>query len=257
MRDTGYRSRSGAAFIKRICAEALDSTAVNHPYLQAMRQGDFPNVHLAFKDFAYQYGLYATQFVRCLSAVTNKLENPRHKQILQSNLAEEKGKAHDMDLLPEVLDSVAEKSHADLFRRFQEALGVDADYLVTPSDALHGRWWSQQFLQLCQRNEYVGIGAIGIGTELIVSTIYDQIRQGLESHSDLTMTERVFFDLHSACDDEHAAQMVSIAAELARNHEASEQIEYGAKKAVDIRTAFWDKMFERAQSFPAATSTAA
>lgn len=250
------RHRFGAAFIKRVSDEVLDSTAINHPYLQAMRKGDFPNVNFAFKDFAFQYGLYNTQFVRYLSAVIENFHNAKHKQILQSNLAEEKGNIHHIELPPDVLASVEKQSHAQLFCRFQEALGVDAEFCKTVSECKIGLLWSQQFLRLCEMNECVGVGAIGIGTELIVSNIYNQILEGLKAHSNLTMTQRVFFDLHSKCDDEHAAQMLLITEDLAKDQKACEQIEYGVNMAVNMRTVFWDKMLERAQNFPASVSPA-
>lgn len=249
------RYRIGAAFIKRVSNEVLDSTAINHPYLQAMREGDFPNVNFAFKDFAFQYGLYNTQFVRYLSAVIENFHNVKHKQILQSNLAEEKGNIHDIELPSDVLASVERQSHAKLFRRFQKALGVDAEYCKTVSECKAGLQWSHKFLQLCEMNECVGVGAIGIGTELIVSNIYNQILEGLKAHSKLTMTQRVFFDLHSECDDEHAAQLLLVAEDLAKDQKACEQIEYGVNMAVNMRAEFWDKMLERAQSFPASIST--
>jgi pyrroloquinoline quinone (PQQ) biosynthesis protein C len=250
------RTRFGADFIKRISDEALESAAVNHPYLQAMRQGTFPNVRLALQDFAVQYGIYSNQFICCLSAVIENLHTAEHKQILQSNLSEENGSSHDSELPPDVLESVAGQSHTRLFHHFQESLGINAAHRATAPDCQAGLQWSQQFLQLCKMNERVGIGAIGIGTELIVANIYNQILDGLKAHSDLTMTQRVFFELHSECDDEHAAQMILIAEDLAQDFKACEQIEYGVHMAVKFRTAFWDEMLERAQSFPASAATA-
>ncbi|QMU62142.1 MAG: DUF3050 domain-containing protein [Gammaproteobacteria bacterium] len=248
------RCSIGAAFIKRVSNEVLDSTAINHPYLQAIRKGDFPNINFAFKDFAFQYGIYSAQFVIYLSAVIENFSNTKHKQILQANLAEENGNIHDVELPFDVLASVENQSHTHLFRRFQKALGVDDEYCKTASDRQAGLQWSQQFLQLCEMNECIGIGAIGIGTELIVSHIYNQILEGLKAHSNLTMTQRVFFDLHSECDEEHAAQMLLVAEDLAKDQNACEQIEYGVNMAVNMRTVFWDKMLERAQSFPASAS---
>lgn len=248
-REAIDRSRLGAAFIKRISAEALDSTAVNHPYLSAIREGDFPNIDLALKDFAFQYGLYSTQFIRYVSAVTENLSNPAHRQILQTNLAEEKGDAHDVELPADVLASVVGQPHVSLFRRFQEALGVDDEYRKNTVQCEAALSWRYQFLQLCEMNEYVGVGAIGFGTELIVSSIYHQILEGLKAHSDLTMTQRVFFDLHSQCDDDHAEQLLLIAEDLAVDQTACEKIEYGFNMAINMRTTFWDKMLARAQSF--------
>jgi hypothetical protein len=192
-RDTGASHRLGAEFVSAASANIKESNAVIHPYLRAMRDGDFPNVRLAFQDFAFQYGLYSAQFVSYMSAVIKNLNNAEHKKILLANLAEEQGDTHDIDLPPDVLASVVGQPHALLYRRFQVALGVDTGtHEITPE--CPGHLWSQQFLQLCEMNECVGVGAIGIGTELIVASIYDQILAGIKAHSDLTMTERVFFD---------------------------------------------------------------
>ena len=245
------KHNSNTSFMKRISEEALNSSAVNHPYLHALRDGTLPNIDLAFKDFAFQYGLYSSKFVRYLSAVINNLSNTEHKQILQSNLDEEQGDTHDVELPPEVLASVVGQAHSRLYHRFQVAIGVDAHYRKSTPQCQTALLWSQQFSQLCEMNECVGVGAIGIGTELIVFSIYNQLLEGLKAHTDLTMTQRVFFDLHSECDQEHAAQMLLIAEDLAQSRGACEQIEYGVRMAIHMRTMFWDKMQERALNMPA------
>lgn len=248
------RYRPGASFIKYISTEASNSAAVNHPYLQAIREGDLPDIDLAFKDFAFQYGIYSAAFVRYVSAVIDNLSNTEHKKTLQSNLAEEQGNTHDVELSPDVLASIIGQPHTSLYRRFQEAVGIDADYRKTAHRCQTSLSWSRQFLQICRMNECVGVGAIGIGTELIVSRIYDQILAGLEAHTSLTMKQRVFFDLHSKCDEEHSAQLLSIAEDLAQDHASCEQIAYGTRRAIEMRVAFWDKMLERAHNFRASTS---
>ncbi len=78
----------GNAFIQSNSADALESSAVNHPYLSALRDGNLPNINLALQDFALQYGLYSSQFIRYVSAVIDNLSNTQHKNILRSNLAE-------------------------------------------------------------------------------------------------------------------------------------------------------------------------
>jgi len=246
----------GPAFIKNISREALNSAAVNHPYLQAIREGTLPNIDLALKDFAYQYSIYSKQFTQYLSAVIETLSNDQHKQILKNNLSEELGDTHGVELPPNVLASVTDKTHTSLYQRFQEALGVDADYGNSTPECQTALLWSKQLLQLCKMNECVGVGVIGIGTELIVSKIYNQILEGLKSYTSLTMTQRVFFDLHSECDDDHAAQILLIAEDLATSPEACEQIEFGTNMAINMRVMFWDKMLERAQNFPASINPA-
>lgn len=245
--------RLGASFINAMGAEALDSAAVDHPYLQAMRGGDFPNLESALRDFAFQYGLYSANFTRYVSAVIRGLSDDRHKEILRSNLAEEHGETHDIELPPDVLASVVGQPHTRLYRRFQEALGLDVDS-IEPTSQCPGLVWSQQFLELCETDECVGIGAIGMGTELIVSRIYDQILEGLKMHSDLTATERVFFDLHCECDDKHAAEILSITEDLSQDQANCERVEHGIRSALRLRAEFWDRMLERARKFPAPAS---
>ena len=245
----------GATFIQSVSTKALNSAAVNHPYLRAICEGNLPNFDLALKDFAFQYGLYSTKFIRYVLAVTDNLSNTEHKKILLSNLAEEQGETHDIQLPPEVLASVTGQPHTNLFRRFQDAIGVNSSHRQTEQHSQIGSQWSQRFLELCKSNQYAGIGAIGLGTELIVSRIYDQILQGLITHSTLNPIERVFFDLHSQCDEKHAAQMLSIAKELAQDRTACEKIEYGATMAIEMRINFWDEMLERALALPSSSTS--
>ena len=246
---------TGAAFIERISAEALDSTAVNHPYLDALRDADFPDYRHALKDFAFQYGLYSSRFTRYVDAVIEQLSDAGHRRILESNLAEEQGDTHGVDLPAEVLATVIGRPHASLFRRFQQALDIDDDHHDAPPGDHAGRRWSKAFLELCELDECIGVGAIGIGTELVVSSIYNQVLVGLREHSGLSMTEHVFFDLHSQCDEEHADQMLTIAADLARDNESCNKIAYGARKAIELRSAFWDEMLQRARRQPSPSAT--
>ena len=247
----------GAAFVESLCAEALDSAAVNHRYLRAIREGDFPDIDLALKDFAFQYGVYSGAFVHYVLALTENLSKAEHRQALQANLEEEQGSVHGVDLPPEVLASVIGQPHTLLYRRFQEALGIDAAYRNTAHACHESRLWACEFLKLCKTDEFVGIGAIGIGTELIVSQIYDQILAGLKKHSKLTPIQRVFFDLHSECDEAHANQLLRVAEDLARDRESCEKIAYGARRAIELRVRFWDAMLVRAHSLPASSTTTA
>lgn len=250
-------SITGTAFIQEISEKALRSNAVNHPYLDALREGELPNIDLAWQDFAYQYGFYSSQFVQYVSVVIQNLKHQHHKDILLENLAEENGGTHDVDLPDDVLASVEGQPHTHLFRRFQESLGVDVQYRNTVHESHAALSWREEFLKLCSTNEYVGVGAVGIGTELLVPKIYHQILEGLKTHSNLSLEQRVFFDLHSECDDEHAAQLQQIAEELAVDQLSCEKIEYGVDMAISMRTKFWDEMLERAQNLQAIPSKAA
>jgi len=236
-----------------------------HPYLTALREGNLPDPGRALKDFALQYGHYSARFPDYVSAVAAVVDRDEHRRILLANLAEElaeeldgeQGERHDEGLPPELASAVAGQPHSLLYRRFQEALGVfdvssgkGATSTANPSDGpAPGLAWSEGFLTLCKADAYVGLGAIGLGTELIVPSIYRQILAGLIAHTDLTMAERVFFHLHGECDERHAEQLLSITAELATDREACERIESGMRGALELRVAFWDRMLARACSF--------
>ena len=244
-----------SAFIKRLCLAAGDSKAANHPYLDALANGSLPNMQMAIQDFAFQYGWYSKDFVKYLNAVISCLSQESHRVILRENLAEENGHTHDIELPAEVAASIQGVPHSLLYERFQDSIGVDANYKSSSAPSATASHWSEQLLNLCQMNQYVGVGAIGIGTEFIVSKIYKKILNCLQRHSSLSATERVFFDLHSECDDEHAEQLLEITEALAKDSSSREQIEYGVREAFHLREMFWDCMLERAQNMPAPTSS--
>ncbi|UTW45247.1 iron-containing redox enzyme family protein [bacterium SCSIO 12696] len=248
--STGHSKEINRDFIQRLQAEALESMAVKHPYLKAIANGDFADMQGALKTFACQYGHYTAQFTRYVSAVIKNTTNNSHKAILIENLEEELGNAHDVDLPPELLATIADQPHKKLFQRFQKAIGVDEAYSEQSPPFPAGADWAKQFLQLCETNQYVGIGAIGIGTEFIVSAIYRQILQGIKEHTHLQPEEHVFFDLHSECDDEHAEQITRITSDLLREPGAAEQIEYGVRQALALRATFWDAILGKSQQAP-------
>ena len=240
------RSLRGKTFVDALSAYALASSAVSHPYLDAFKKGEHPCMSLAIQDFAYQYGIYSAKFISYVDSVINQLSNPSHQTILRENLNEEKGHTDESHLPIEIAQSVQGTPHAVLYKRFQTAVGVDQDYKARHRQCQFAVLWSKHFKHLCDMDECVAVGAIGIGTELLVAHIYRQILEGLVKHSHLSLSERVFFDLHSHCDTEHAAQLAMIATELATNQDACEKIEYGVKAALYLRITFWDKMLERA-----------
>ena len=237
---------NASVFINRMCDDVLTSSVVRHPYLVSLSEGSLPNLDYALEDFAYQYGVYSSMFPCYLSALIENLQNSGHQSTLLENLMEEQGNLHEVDLPEEIQKSIAGVPHTELYQRFQAALGIDDDYRSTNEISQTALLWSHQFHELCKVDECVGIGAIGIGTELIVSAVYQHILECLTSHTDLTQSQYIFFELHTRCDDGHAEQLISIAKELAQDNSACERIEYGARMALQMRGLFWDKMLERA-----------
>ena len=230
--------------------EATAHRAVNHPYINALLNGDFENMEEVLKDFATQYGYYSDWFPRYLTSVISKLENPIFRDQLLDNLSEERGHLNEdemeairaLGIQDEWVQGIA---HPQLFKRFQKAIGVESN--IKP--CIHVEIWRDSFLSLTKsESSATVIGAIGLGTESIVKYIYKDLIQVIEKNTDLTLEEYVFFPLHTEVDDEHGLILLNIAEQMASESTQMElEIRKGMLSALNLRASFWDDMFERAK----------
>ena len=125
--------------------EATAHRAVNHPYINALLNGDFENMEEVLKDFATQYGYYSDWFPRYLTSVISKLENPIFRDQLLDNLSEERGHLNEdemeairaLGIQDEWVQGIA---HPQLFKRFQKAIGVESN--IKPCIA--NKWLQQR-----------------------------------------------------------------------------------------------------------------
>ena len=240
---------SAASYVTRLTEESLRHRAVVHPYLRALAEGTYPDTRWALRDFARQYYGYSSQFPRYLTTVISRLENPRHRKALLENLTEESGIYGDDELdelakwgvAREWIDGIA---HPLLFQRFSEAIGVrrgddrEADQVAC---------WRELFLQLLSNGSPAeALGALGLGTENIVRTIYGPFVRAIASLGDLAPRDTVFFPLHTAIDDHHQATLQAISADFASSDEGRSGLRRGMLKALQLRSAFWDWLHERA-----------
>lgn len=237
--------------MQALIAEAQNHRAVHHPYLLALRSGEFKRMDLVLRDFALQYGAYSAWFPRYLTAVIAKLEDPKHRLYLLDNLAEESGRLDEhaiaaiesLGIHKEWVDGIA---HPLLFERFQNAIGVERSEPI----GIEVQIWRESFLGLVQHTSAASaVGAIGLGTESIVKDIYRHFIDAIETHTSLTLREYAFFPLHTEVDDEHGVILLQIAEELASTSEdAHEDLRKGMLKALNLRASFWDDMYARAKA---------
>ena len=92
----------------------------------------------------------------------------------------------------------------------------------------------------------LGVGAIGIATEMVVPLMYQYILDGIRRHSTLEPRDYYFFELHAGCDEAHALSLLAITEDLAQNFGVREAIRFGVFSALNLRKAFWDIMQSRA-----------
>lgn len=230
---------SADEFVSTLISEAKQHPAVHHPYLQGLRAGAFPDMFGALRDYAYQYGFYGSEFPNYVEGVIGGLHSLKHREVLRENLEEEKGivGSDDVNTMP----------HTQLFGQFKTAVGVNLDLEEANKPCTTVMIWRDLFLQKCQsRQPGLGIGAIGIGTEMVVPIMYQYIVEGMKGFTDLAEIDYHFFTLHMECDVQHSDDLVLITRELSQNFDVREAIRFGVFSSLNLRKAFWDVLLSRA-----------
>lgn len=252
-------SLTPAEQVAALAAEALQHRAVRHPYLRALEDGSFGDTRAALADFARHYHGYSVHFPRYLATVVGRLEDPLHRRALLENLAEESGQYPEADLA--VLAGVGiERSwiegvpHPKLFERFSRALGVEhgaqgsQEVHAAQDEALEVVCWREMLMAVLQGGSPAeAVGAIGLGTEHIVRAIYEPICRAIRRVPELSGEAAVFFPLHTAVDDHHQETLREIAVALAATPNGVRDLAKGMRKALALRSAFWDWLEERAR----------
>ena len=252
-RETAWRSEVDArVYVQKLQATALRHRAVQHPYLKALASGELPDQRWALADFARQYYGYSAHFPRYLAQTISQLDDPEHRAALLENMTEESGQ-YGQDELDELAAAGIDPAwivgvpHPQLFRRFCAVLGVD--HGEPTEDILTVTSWRELFLEVLGSGAAQAIGALGLGTEAIVSTMYQNFLPALD-RLDIPERDAVFFPLHALVDDHHQATLNAIAVSLARSPEGRRDLEKGMHKALFLRAGFWDWMLERARNPP-------
>lgn len=236
-------------FVDDLARRAMAHQAVQHPYLLSLATGDLPDLRFALRDFGRQYYAYSAHFPRYLTALISKLESPAHRAALMENLTEESGQ-YEQEELEELAaigiqpEWIVGLPHPELFRRFRRALGVqDGD---ANEEELEVVCWREQFLSILSSGSAAeALGALGLGTETIVQTIYQPFVEAI-ARIGMHPRDSVFFPLHTAVDDHHQATLRDIAIDLARTPQGRRDLAKGMQKALALRCFFWSWLHQRA-----------
>jgi pyrroloquinoline quinone (PQQ) biosynthesis protein C len=244
--------RIGQNYVEELCEQALNHRALNHPYLKRLIAGDVPDVQSALRDFAFQYSPYCFDFIRYLTATISQLEDEKHRKSLMKNLTEETGQIDDenaalLNTIGIELEWVNKVPHTELFKRYLDACGVDGEFQKQNAYSDEALIWRELFYSVCSREGPCrALGAIGLGTENIVKYIYHPFIQAIKNHLDISLRDRVFFDLHAALDDQHGDALTDIAIDYASIEGNRKLLKEGMLMALGIRSAFFDTLQDRA-----------
>jgi pyrroloquinoline quinone (PQQ) biosynthesis protein C len=234
-----------------LTAIALRHRAVRHPYLTALADGTLRDPAWALADFARQYQGYAAHFPRYLTALISRLENPAHRAALLENLIEESGHYNSTELDALTAEGIraewiAGVSHPQLFQRFRRAvIGPDTD---GEEESVEVVCWREMLLAVLSLGSAAeAVGALGLGTELIVSSVYARFVPAMARHGGLDPRDTVFFPLHTAVDEAHQATLRQIAIDFASTESGRADLARGMHKALALRDSFWSWLLERAR----------
>jgi pyrroloquinoline quinone (PQQ) biosynthesis protein C len=237
--------------VDALTATALNHRAVRHPYLAALADGTLPDPAWALADFARQYLGYVAHFPRYLTALISRLEIPAHRQALLENLMEESGQYDTAELetlagLGIAAEWIEGVPHPQLFERFRLAVaGAGGDDAKEEPEVVS--WREMLLAVLSQGSASEAVGALGLGTEAIVSTLYQAFGTAIERSGTLDPRDTVFFPLHTAVDDAHQASLRQIAIDCAASERGRADLALGMQKALALRDSFWSWLHEHAQ----------
>jgi hypothetical protein len=134
--------------------------------------------------------------------------------------------------------------HPALFERFSRAIGVKRTEGIESDQVV---CWRELLLNvLSQGSPAEAVGALGIGTENIVRTIYMPFVKAIQQLGSLKPEDTVFFPLHTAVDEHHQAAIQAISTDFAGSEQGRAEVRRGMLKALSLRSAFWDWLYERA-----------
>jgi hypothetical protein len=125
-------------------------------------------------------------------------------------------------------------------------MGVDDAFLASHPPCDEAVVWSQLFLHCCQESPAEAVGALGLGTEVIVRDVYRPVVEAIVKHTDVSPRDHVFFSLHCCVDDAHGRALLDIAIDLADDPAQRRDIRLGMLMALNLRAFFYDHMMLRA-----------
>lgn len=172
-----------------------------HPFLERCRNGTITLNEL--KEFLVQQGLYSAYFTRYLCALMSNLPSSDAVLKLAENLFEELG-----------LDGGDSTPHHIIYRSMLERFGLSIKGVEpTPST----KKLIETMLHHCKNpNPSYGLGAICLGAEALVPSLYADIITGFTSCG-IAAKDIDFFRVHVECDDGHAETLRDMMVDVADN----------------------------------------
>lgn len=180
-----------------------------------------------------QYSFYSRNFTRYLAGLMANSDNDMHRAQLVENLWEESGEADH------------EQRHTELFRSFlTQGLGIVLDEL-SPEPVT--QLFVNQVLSFClQSSARESSVFLSLGTEGLVPRMYEIFIKGLRA-AGIADENLTFFQLHIACDDDHAVTLEKIMASYADEPGWFEACCRTLTFVLDLREQYFEQLYQQLQ----------
>ncbi|HVV87593.1 MAG TPA: iron-containing redox enzyme family protein [Kofleriaceae bacterium] len=199
----------------------------SHPLLKRCRAGDLGLREL--RVLACQMYRFSKAFTRFLAAALAACDDEAARIVIAQNLWEELG------------DGDVSRTHAELFRRFTRSLGIDDATLEQSPIAPETEALVDTYQGLAARHGFVGaIAAICYASEGLAAALYSSLQVGIHGALPLDKESLMFFTVHIACDDGHAAALERVLDRALARPADEERAAAAIREALDARHGFFD-----------------
>jgi pyrroloquinoline quinone (PQQ) biosynthesis protein C len=138
-------------------------------------------------------------------------------------------------------ERAGELTHPALFRRFLRALGISPAMVEATRPLPETTNMIETYQQVCREAHWLeAMGAMGPGTECVVSQLYKPIEDGLKASGVLTSEDYIFWTVHIVCDDGHGQNIIDAMAPFASNPENAAMVARGARRVLEARRRWFD-----------------
>ena len=239
--------------IKSLDVLVADHYLTKHDFLRCFQEGKFANMTEAASIFAANHFVYSRNFINYLETVAAKIDSDEIKVPILENINEESGNYEASDIV-KLKEIGIEKEwynnipHKVLSQRFFDALELD---IVNDLDSESpGAVFTNFMLDIyAKSNVCVSLAIIGFAIEETVSTLYEFIWNGLNSHTALAPADIVFFPLHIFLDDGHADLLkLGFKHYLSLNNTMCDDAESVIMSVLDHRVAMFDAVRQQIEA---------
>lgn len=204
-----------------------------HPFVERCRAGQLTLAQV--RVLGAQMYRFCHQFPSFLALALAACTQDDARIVIGENLWEELGEGD------------PRRAHAELFRKFTRALGLDDAQLAAMPVLPETAALVDTYLNLSKRFGVLGIlGALCYASEGIVGALYSQIQGALRQAAPFDRDALKFFEVHIDVDDGHADKLESILLPMLRTPEDELLVEQAIRAAMDARCAFFDGVLREA-----------